>query len=80
MAKKSANAGNRNDTRSNGKAAKKNPGRTVKGSRGGEKLDQGFLLLLGKGPLTRKESIYRGPSPANAAKGGAKPQRREGEA
>lgn len=60
-AKSGAKAQSRNDGRANGKAAKQNPGSKVKGSKKAH-LDAGTLLLLGKGPMTRKGSIYNGPS------------------
>jgi hypothetical protein len=52
-------SGGRNDDRTNGKAFKKNAGRQGHGSHSSP-LDQGFLLMLGKGPLTRKGSVFYG--------------------
>lgn len=70
-AKSGAKAAARNDNRANGKATKKNPGSKVKGSKKAH-LDAGTLLLLGRGPMTRKGSIYNGPADAKKRQKAAK--------
>lgn len=59
--KPKSNRGERNDKRANGKASKKNPGRRNRR----ERLSDGDLLLLGKGPFAH----VKGPGQAGNGRG-----------
>lgn len=61
----------RNDSRSNGKAGKQNPGRRHTGSKSG-RLDEGTKILLGKGLYIRYERMNNDGLRAMANKKGKK--------